>query len=108
VGREHLFQTDPDATGLLAEAVRELSRALGGPDESRVRASAEHLATSLANDGNPRVRAQVRALSQVLALLDSGDAAAAADLLGGELDRSFPGKGDLSGVEALLRDPDDG
>jgi hypothetical protein len=97
VEREHLFRTDPDATGLLAEAVPELSRALGGPDEARATATAKTLAEALASDGNPRVRAQVRALSHVLQLLESGDGEAARDLLAGELGRSFPGKGDLSG-----------
>jgi len=64
-------------------------------------------ADALVDDGNPRVRAQVRALSHVLQLLGSGEGDAARDLLEGELDRSFPGKGDLSGAEAFLRDPED-
>jgi len=107
VERAHLFRTDPDATGLLAEAVRELSRALGGPFEHEAAANARRLADALVDDGNPRVRAQVRALSHVLQLLGSGEGDAARDLLEGELDRSFPGKGDLSGAEAFLRDPED-
>jgi hypothetical protein len=106
--REHLFATDPEATTLLSAAVRSLSDSLGGPDEVVAARQAAELTVRLGTDGNPRVRAQVRALAHVLQMLDSGDRDEAAELLRGELARSFPGEGDLSGAEKYLSEPEAG
>ncbi len=103
--REHLFKTDPGATALLFEAVRRLSLALGRPDETGAFQHAHELTKRLATDGNPRVRAQVRALAQVLWLLEFGERDEAEVLLRGDLTRSFPGEGDLSGAELFLSEP---
>jgi hypothetical protein len=108
VEREHLFATDPEATSLLSEAVRRLSQALGGPGQAEAVRDANELIARLGTDGNPRVRAQVRALAHVLQLLESGDADDAAELLTGELARSFPGEGDLSAAEKYLSGPEEG
>jgi hypothetical protein len=106
--REHLFATDPEATALLSEAVRRLSLAFGRPDETGAFQHADELTKRLVTDGNPRVRAQVRALEHVLRLLESGERDEAEDLLKGDLTRSFPGEGDLSEAEIFLSEPGTG
>jgi len=106
--REHLFATDPEATALLSQAVRRLSLALGGPDEPGAFQQADELTKRLVTDGNPRVRAQVRALAHVLRLLETGERDEAQDLLRGDLTRSFPGEGDLSAAEMFLAQPGTG
>jgi outer membrane receptor protein involved in Fe transport len=105
--RRHTFPTEASGEQQVARAIDALAAALrggDGPDTPGALADAEAVVAALGTDGNPRVRAQVRGLAQVLQLLGSGDRAGALELLDGELSRSFLGRGDLSAGEKYLKD----
>ncbi len=106
--RQHTFAAEVTGEQRVVQVVDALAAALrgseDGPDEERALAAADVVVAALATDGNPRVRAQVRGLAQVLELLRSGDRGAALELLDGELARSFLGRGDLSAGERYLED----
>ncbi len=107
--REHMFGADPDAGAQLSGIVVDLTSALrAAPRDEESLATALGRArayvASLINDGDPRVRAQVRGVRAVLGLVAEGDEAGALEMLDGELLRSFPGRADLSEVRGLLED----
>ncbi|MDA8278918.1 MAG: hypothetical protein M0Z63_00575 [Actinomycetota bacterium] len=104
--RQHAFPAAVSGEHQVAQAIDGLAAALrgDGTDTARALAAAEAAVAALGADGNPRVRAQVRGLAQVLRLVQSGDRGGALELLDGELLRSFLGRGDLSAGDRYLKD----
>ncbi len=100
-GHQHLPTGDPRATPALQNAVTSLQAT---PDDASARRHARKVATAYRLDENPRTRAIARGLLFVLRLQDEGDHEQASDILYNELERSFPGHGDLGpGWEAATR-----
>lgn len=93
---------DPAAAMEVEQVVQRLRDALrSGGEEASTRAirEVESMISTVVHDGNPRTRAQGRALRTVVELARSGRAAEAAELAEGELWRSFPGRGDLNAAQ---------
>ena len=96
MGHEHSHAPvgDPTASdwlwGLVERLERELASEAGG-SASAILQEANETLTRLLRDENPRTRAQARALLLVSRCVTDGELTEAAELLGGELRRSFQG-----------------
>jgi hypothetical protein len=95
-GHSHAPVGDPEASAWLWQLVERLGRELpAGDSASAILQEAHETLTRFLRDENPRTRTQARALLLVGELVARGAPAEAADLLTGELRRSFPGHAEL-------------
>lgn len=97
-GHSHAPVGDPTAASWLWGLVERLEPELAAEDGGSAGAilqEAQATLTRLVHDGNPRTRAQARALLLVGAFVARGERVEAAELLGGELRRSFPGQAEF-------------
>lgn len=101
-GHSHTPVGDPAASAWLWQLVERLEPELTAEDSgsaSAILQEAHGTLTRLVGDENPRTRAQARALLLVGAFVARGEPAEAAELLGGELRRSFPGQAEFDPAE---------
>lgn len=107
-GHAHVPLGDPEAPAWLWRLVERLEEALaaeGGGNASALLREASETLARLRRDGNPRTRAQARAILLVGDLVARGALTDAAELVRGELRRSFPGRAELEPQELeLLQD----
>lgn len=93
---------DPAALEWLWALSERLRRALAEPAQEgalRLVDEADPTLRWLLSDENPRTRAQVRGFVLVSTLVRQGKMGEAAEMLDGEIFRSFPGRAELNGRE---------
>lgn len=97
-GHSHTPVGDPAASAWLWQLIERLEPELtaeGSGSAGAILQQAHETLARLVSDENPRTRAQARALLLVGDFVARGAPAEAADLLGGELRRSFPGQAEF-------------
>ncbi len=106
-GHSHGPVGDPAAAEWLWRLVERLSPVVTAGDAESAGAilrDAQGRLSGLLEDGNPRTRAQARAVVLVAELIARGAMHDAAELLTGEVRRSFPGRAELGPDEIALLD----
>lgn len=102
-GHSHTPVGDPGAAGWLWQLVERLDQASGDAEHAAaILRDAHEPLLRLVQDENPRTRAQARALLLVGDLLSRGELDQAAELLTGEIRRSFQGRAELKPNEIEL------